>query len=188
MGYRRIPPETRERVRLLASNGYSHREIAELTQVDRGTVTRMVKQSPPPGAATAVLDHQPIHTSAQDGHTAPAPAPVGDMSVMGCEVPIRNARDLLAVVDAKRKSLRLAEESGQVINVAVIRAAMMDVINSNFESYGPKFWRWCQERGMAYEVIRDYCVKEESGLIAVVNRCLGSVGMESMDQEGNHDV
>ena len=108
-------------MRLLASSGYSHREICfELTQIDRGTVTRMVKQTPPPGAATAVLDRQPVNASAHDGHTAPAP--VGDMSVMGCEVPIRNARDLLAVVDAKRKSLRLAEESGQVINVAVIRA------------------------------------------------------------------
>ena len=177
MGYRRIAPEVKTRVLSLAANGYSGREIAELCGLSRGTVARLLRS----GAATA-----------QDGpilqDAAPAAPVVDAMTALGHQVPVKNARDLLAMVSAQRQSLKLAEENGQVVSLPVIRAGMMEIINVNYESFGPKFWRWCHERGMDYEAIRDYAIQEESALVAVINKLLQSVGIESLERERNDDV
>ena len=141
----------------LNAQGVSQREIAETLKVGRGTVKRLLESAPSlPTPETA--------TRETPGAFIAIPP-----ELLAVGVPIRTARDLLAATDAKRKMLRLAEESGQVYDRSIVVQLCSAVSEWTIDAYGPKYWRMLESQGLDYEAARQYGIEQERALTKTIN-------------------
>ena len=156
MANRRISTSTKAEVIALDRQGVSHREIAETLKLGRATVKRLLEASTPetaaretPGAARTVAAIPP--------------------ELLALGVPIRSARDLLALVEYRRKALRLAEESGRVMDMVVVQEILATISEWHIDAYGPKYWRLLESQGLDYETVRRYAIDQEKALTTTIN-------------------
>ena len=171
MANRRIPTSTKAEVIALDRQGVSHREIAERLGLSRGTIKRMIEASAPTP-----------ETAARE-----TPGAVMDIppELLALGVPIRTARDLLAATDAKRKMLRLAEESGRVMDMVVVQEILATISEWHIDAYGPKYWRLLESQGLDYETVRRYAIDQEKALTTAVNAFVTRVGIQPVEDKLN---
>lgn len=167
MANRRIPTSTKAEVIALDRQGVSHREIAETLKLGRATVKRLLEASTP-------------ETAARETPRAAIPP-----ELMAAGVPIRSARDLLALVEYRRKALRLAEESGRVMDMAVVQEILATISEWHIDAYGPKYWRLLESQGLDYETVRQHAIDQEKALTTAVNAFVTRVGIQPVEDKLN---